>query len=70
MGAPRLEGEAGQTRGIGMKRGTVIYASDDSPESVEDARGYIRSHGYTRDDVRLVKRDGQVLVIAERELKT
>lgn len=53
-----------------MKFGTVMYASDDSPESVAEARDYIRSHGYTRADVRLVKRDGQVLVIAERELKS
>lgn len=50
-----------------MKAGTVVYASDESDESVSDARAFIRDHGYTRDDVRLVKRDGQVLVIMERD---
>jgi len=52
-----------------MKRGWVLYASDDSPASVEEAREYIRAHGLTREDVKLVKREGQVLVIAEREVK-
>jgi len=52
-----------------MKAGTVLYAGDDSPESVTEAREYIRTHSLTRDDVKLVKRDGQVLVIAEREVR-
>lgn len=51
-----------------MKAGTVLYAGDDSPASVEEARDYIRTHGLTRDDVKLVKREGQVLVIAIREV--
>lgn len=53
-----------------MKEGTVLYASDDSEAGVTDARGYIRQHGFTRADVRLVKREGQVLVIAERDVTT
>ena len=53
-----------------MKEGTVLYASDDSDAGVTDARDYIRRHGFTRADVRLVKRDGQVMVIAEREVTT
>ena len=52
-----------------MKAGTVLYAGDDSPESVTEAREYIRTHSLTRDDVKLVKREGQVLVIAEREVR-
>jgi preprotein translocase subunit SecA len=52
-----------------MKSGWVLYASDDSAEAVEEAREYIRAHGLTRDDVKLVKRDGQVLVIAERKVE-
>ena len=51
-----------------MKRGWVLYAGDDSPASVEDAREYIKAHGLTREDVKLVKRDGQVMVIAERDV--
>ena len=52
-----------------MTAGWVLYEGDDSPESVDEARGYIRAHGLTRDDVKLVKREGQVLVIAIREVR-
>lgn len=51
-----------------MKAGWVLYAGDDSPTSVEEAREYIKAHSLTREDVRLIKREGQVLVIAEKEL--
>ena len=51
-----------------MKAGFVLYASDDSEEAIAEAREYVRSRGLTRDDVRMVKREGQVLVIAEREV--
>lgn len=50
-----------------MKAGTVLYAGDDSSESVAEARDYIRLQGLTREDVKLVKREGQVLVILERD---
>lgn len=52
-----------------MKAGTVLYASDDSADSVTEAREYIKRHGLTRDDVKLVKRECQVLVVAEREIE-
>ena len=48
--------------------GTILFASDDSPEAVTDARAYISRQGYTRDDCKLVQRDGQTLIIAERDL--
>ena len=51
-----------------MTAGWVLYAGDDSHESVQEAREYIKRHSLTRDDVKLVKREGQVLVIAIREV--
>lgn len=47
--------------------GPVIYASDASPEALEDAKTYIRRFGLTTDDVALVRRRGQTLVIAKRD---
>lgn len=52
-----------------MTRGWVLYASDTSNDAVAEAREYIARHNLTRDDVRLVRRDGQTLVIAEREVR-
>lgn len=52
-----------------MKAGTVLYASDGSDEALTEARAWIAARRLTRDDVKLVKRDGQVLVVAEREVK-
>jgi hypothetical protein len=46
----------------------VIFASDASPEGIADAKAYIRRFGLTQDDVRLVRQDGQSLVIAKRNV--
>jgi hypothetical protein len=46
--------------------GTVLYASDDSDVSITDAREYIRRHGLTQDDVRLLRKDGSVMVVVKR----
>lgn len=51
-----------------IEAGTVIYASDDIDEALADARAYIKRFGLTREDVRLVKRLGQTLVIAKQEM--
>lgn len=40
--------------------------TDDSQDSVSEAREYIRREGLTADDVRLIRKNGQVLVIAKR----
>lgn len=66
MGAPCMEREAEEARMIPI--GTVVFATDDSEAGVADARAWLASKGYTRADVRLIKREGQVLVIAERGL--
>lgn len=45
---------------------TVMFWSDDSPESIEDAKKYIHAHKLTRDDVRLIKKECGVMVISKR----
>ena len=50
-----------------MANGPVIYASDASPEAMEDAKAYIKRFSLTQDDVALVRRGGQTLVIAKRD---
>ena len=43
---------------------TVLFAmAPDDDISVQAARDWIKMHGITGDDARLVKRDGMVLVI-------
>ena len=45
------------------KPGTVLFASDDSDESVTEARAYCARMGYGSDVVKIVKRDGDILVV-------
>ena len=54
--------------GIVVDSGMVIFASDDCEDAVIDAREYIKRMKLTHDDVKLVKRDGQILVIAIKRL--
>jgi ribosomal protein L36 len=49
-------------------RGPVLFASDDSEEAVDDAKAYISRFRLTHDDVQLVRREGQTLVIAKRNV--
>jgi hypothetical protein len=50
-----------------MITGPVLYASDASQEALADAKAYIARFSLTRDDVALVVRRGQTLVIAKRD---
>ena len=50
-----------------MAKGPVIFASDSSHDGVADAKAYIRRFDLTREDVALVVRSGQALVIAKRD---
>jgi hypothetical protein len=50
-----------------MPNGPVIFWSDASPESMADAKAYIARYGLTRDDVALVVKNGQTMVIAKRD---
>ena len=52
-----------------LPAGMVIFATDDSAEGVRDARDEIKRRGFTQDDVRLVKKDGQCLIIAKKPLE-
>jgi hypothetical protein len=52
-----------------MAAGTIVFATDDSDEGIEDARDWIRGQQFTTEDVKLVKRGNQCLVIAKRAVK-
>lgn len=45
-----------------------MYASDDSEASITDAREYIRQNGLTAEQVKLIRKDGQILVVAKVSL--
>ena len=42
---------------------TVIYASDDSPESEHDAKQFARDNNLTPDQARLVRKNRSILLI-------
>ena len=45
-----------------MKAGTVIsVCSDDSATCVEMVRAWCKGYGYTTEEVRIVKRNGQII---------
>ena len=44
---------------------TVLYASTDCPEAVTEAREYIAREGFSSEQVRLIRRDGMILVISK-----
>ncbi len=49
--------------------GPVLFATDDSPEGLADAKAYIARFSLTRDDVSLKQVSGQTLVIAKRDCR-
>lgn len=50
-----------------IQSGYILAAwSDDTDQSISDAREYIAQQGLTSDDVRLIKREGQAIVVAKR----
>lgn len=52
----------------GIKKGTVIYASTDEQASFDEAVAMIRARGYTKAQVRMIRRDGSLLVEAITDL--
>ena len=50
-----------------MAKGPVIFASDSSYDGIADAKAYIKRFSLTQEDVALVVRGGQALVIAKRD---
>lgn len=51
-----------------MRAGWVLFATDDSEAGISDARQWCKDNSMTGEDVRLVRREGQCLVIAKREV--
>lgn len=41
---------------------TVYWATLDVPEALEEAKKFIKSRRFTHDDVRLVRREGMIVV--------
>ena len=50
-----------------MAKGPGIFATQNCHDGVVDAKAYIRRFSLTAEDVALVVRGGQVLVIAKRD---
>lgn len=46
------------------KSGQQLFAAPDDEQAVIEAKKYITDNGYTSEQVKLVRRDGQVLVVA------
>ena len=46
-----------------------MFASSDCTEAVEEARAYIRENGLTAEWVRLIRKEGQVLVVSREDFK-
>ena len=45
----------------------LLAITPDDDQAVADARAWLRAHKITGDEARLIKRDGQVLVIDKAE---
>jgi predicted O-methyltransferase YrrM len=56
---------AARNGAMAVEANTILYASDDSEASIAEAREYIARMGFTSEHVRLIRKDGQVLVIAK-----
>lgn len=52
-----------------IRAGTIICAcSDESATCIEMVRHWCNGFGYTPDDVKIVKREGQIVAEARRDL--
>lgn len=54
---------------MSIPAGYVLFATDASDEGIEDARQWISKQQFTKEDVKLIKRSDQCLVIAKRAVK-
>ena len=52
-----------------VKPGMVMYASDDTDTSLTEAKEYISRMGLTKKDVKLIKKQGQIMVVAIRGIE-
>lgn len=52
-----------------MAEGPVIaFFGYQTPQSLEECKAWVRSHGWTGDDVRIKKSEDGYLVLAKRQL--
>lgn len=51
-----------------IQSGSVIYHSDDSEQSIKEAREYIKRMKLTGDDVRIIRKDDAVMVVTKRSI--
>ena len=51
-----------------IKSGTVVFATGDCREGIEDARAWLKEKALTPADVRLYRADGMVMVEAVRAI--
>lgn len=51
-------------------RGYVLYASDDSDASRDEAIEYVRSNGFTNKQVSIRRKNGQIIVVSLVDLFT
>lgn len=42
--------------------GFILYAIDDSEQSITEARAYVKDMGLTKDQVSLIRKDGMIMV--------
>lgn len=49
-----------------LRPDTILFASDTTPEAIQEARAYISNYALTSDDVRLIKTEEQVRVVTKR----
>ena len=47
---------------------TVIFATDISDAGIADARGWLKQQNYTGEQVKIVKREKQCLIIAKTRI--
>lgn len=53
---------------MAVSQGWILYHSDDSEASLTEARDYISVQGLTSEDVRLIRKDNAIMVVAKRRI--
>ena len=48
--------------------GWILYHSDDSDASLTEAREYISANRLTSEDVKLIRKDNAIMVVAKRRI--
>lgn len=53
---------------MAVSQGWILYHSDDSDASLTEAREYISDQGLTAEDVKLIRKDSAIMVVAKRRI--